>query len=392
MSTRGRFRSGVFSAPFYPVEENTTLAIRRELELVEWLDRLDYDEAWIGEHHSGGFEIIASPELLIAAAAERTKKIRLGTGVVSLPYHNPLTVAARIAQLDHMTQGRVMFGVGPGALVTDAKMLGIDPDLLRGRLMESLEAITRLLNGETVTMSTDWFQLVGARLNIEPYSKPYPEIAVASTFSPSGSRAAGRFGLSMLCLGALQIEGVDALEVNWRLANELAAENGLSLDAADLRVTGPIHIAKTREAARENVRFGLEKWLDYFVSIAPGMKARVQGLDPIAAVETAYGAVIGTPDDAVVRIEALRGKVDFGCFLHFAHHWADWEETKASYELYARFVLPRLRKSDGQRQQSLALMRSRSDEIVAALASSRKAIFEQHAAERAGARPKGSPG
>ena len=94
--------------------------LHRDLELVEWLDQLGYDEAWIGEHHSAGFEIIASPELFIAAAAERTKHIRLGTGVISLPYHNPLMVADRIMQLDHKTRGRVMFGVGPGLLPSDA--------------------------------------------------------------------------------------------------------------------------------------------------------------------------------------------------------------------------------------------------------------------------------
>ena len=84
------------------------------MQLIEILDGLGFHEAWIGEHHSAGKEIIASPELFIAAVAERTKNIRLGTGVVSLPYHNPLMVADRIIQLDHMTRGRVMFGAGPG--------------------------------------------------------------------------------------------------------------------------------------------------------------------------------------------------------------------------------------------------------------------------------------
>src|SRR5258706_12795385 len=92
-------RNGIFLAPFHPLNEDPTEAIQRDLQLVEHLDRLGYEEAWIGEHHSAGFEIISSPELFIAAAAERTKRIKLGTGVVSLPYHNPLTVANRILQL-----------------------------------------------------------------------------------------------------------------------------------------------------------------------------------------------------------------------------------------------------------------------------------------------------
>ena len=90
-----RLRAGVFLAPFHPTDEDPTLAIQRDLELMEHLDRIGFDEAWIGEHHSAGYEIIASPELFIAAAAERTRRIRLGTGVISLPYHHPLMVADR---------------------------------------------------------------------------------------------------------------------------------------------------------------------------------------------------------------------------------------------------------------------------------------------------------
>src|SRR3954462_6085291 len=120
-------RNGIFLAPFHPLDEDPTEAIQRDLALVEHLDHLGYEEAWIGEHHSAGMEIIASPELFIAAAAERTKRIRFGTGVISVPYHNPLMVANRCIQLDHMTMGRCMFGFGPGLLASDAIMLGIDP-------------------------------------------------------------------------------------------------------------------------------------------------------------------------------------------------------------------------------------------------------------------------
>ena len=101
-------RTGIFLAPFHALGENPTLAIERDMELVEHLDRLNYHEAWIGEHHSGGFEIIACPEMFLAAAAQRTRNIRLGTGVVSLPYHHPFTLASRMMQLDHMARGRAI--------------------------------------------------------------------------------------------------------------------------------------------------------------------------------------------------------------------------------------------------------------------------------------------
>src|SRR5712691_516767 len=112
-------RHGIFLPPFHPNEENPTQCLERDLELIEWLDRLGFHEAWIGEHHSAGYEIISSPDIFIAFAAERTRHISLGTGVVSLPYHHPMMIADRIVQLDHMTRGRIMFGAGPGLLAGD---------------------------------------------------------------------------------------------------------------------------------------------------------------------------------------------------------------------------------------------------------------------------------
>ena len=224
-----RLRFGAFIAPFHPVEENPTLALERDLELVQWMDRLGYDEAWIGEHHSAGFEIIASPELFIATAAERTRSIRLGTGVSSLPYHHPLMLADRINQLDHITRGRVMFGVGPGSLPSDAIMMGIDVQKQRDMMDEALDVLVPLLRGETVSARTDWFVLDNARLQMTPWSRPSVEIAVASQVSPTGARAAGKHGLSLLSIGATSAGGFNALASNWAIAEGKARESGVSV-------------------------------------------------------------------------------------------------------------------------------------------------------------------
>ncbi len=159
-------RTGIFLAPFHPNNENPTLTFERDMDLLVHLDKLNYHEAWIGEHHSGGYENIGCPATFIAAAAERTRHIRLGTGVVSLPYHHPFIVADRMVQLDHMTRGRAMFGVGPGSLVYDAAKLGIDPATQRERLDEAVEVIIDLLDGKTVNRETDWFKCVDAKLQM----------------------------------------------------------------------------------------------------------------------------------------------------------------------------------------------------------------------------------
>src|SRR6058998_2692383 len=122
--------------------------------------------------------------MFIAAAAQRTRHIRLGTGVVSLPYHNPFMLADRMVQLDHMTRGRAMFGVGPGALVHDALKIGIDPSDQRQMMEESFDVVVRLMRGETVTKKTDWFNITDAQLQLRPYTRPTMELAVAAARPP----------------------------------------------------------------------------------------------------------------------------------------------------------------------------------------------------------------
>ena len=383
-------RSGIFLAPFHPIEEDPTLAIRRDLELVEWLDRLGYEEAWIGEHHSAGFEIISSPELFIAAAAERTRRIRLGTGVVSLPYHNPLMTANRIVQLDHMTMGRVMFGAGPGLLASDAMMLGIAPMQQRDRMMQALDVILRLFRGESVTEATEWYTLKDAKLHLLPYTRPHPEVCVASTVTPSGGRAAGKYDLGMLCVAATQADGFNALDVNWRVANEIAAEHGRRMDPARLRLVGPMHIAETREEAMRNARFGFHKWFDYFQRINPARFAGLPPGDPLEVLVGAGSIAVGTPDDAIAMIDRLHAKQGaFGAFLQLAHNWANWEATKKSYELYARYLVPHFRKANLHRAQSLDWTTTHNQELMALSQAAAQAMFAKHQAERDAKKPRG---
>ena len=199
------------------------------MELLEHLDRLNYHEAWIGEHHSAGFEIIACPEMFIAAAAERTRHIRLGTGVVSLPYHNPFTVAGRLMQLDYMTRGRAMFGVGPGSLVYDAVKMGLKAEDQRRKLDELLDVIVELMQGRMVTKKTDWFDLKEARLQLKSYSQPMMEMAVASSRSPTGALPAGKHGIGMLSIGGTSDDALKAHAGNWGVYEE--ARQGQRQDA-----------------------------------------------------------------------------------------------------------------------------------------------------------------
>ena len=242
-----RLNFGIFMAPFHRAGENPTLALQRDLELVQSLDQLGYDEVWCGEHHSAGWETIASPEMFLAAAGERTQRIRLGTGVVSVPYHHPFMVADRIVLLDHLTRGRAMLGVGPGALPSDAHMLGLDTKTLRARMDEGLGVILRLLTSEEpVTYKCDWFELVDARLQLKPYQRPTMPIAVASTLSPAGMTTAGKHGAGVLSIASYSQEGLQALTTQWSFCEQAAAEAGQPPpDRRHWRVVMPFHLAET---------------------------------------------------------------------------------------------------------------------------------------------------
>jgi len=379
-----RLRFGIFLAPFHPIDENPTAALRRDFELVEWLDQLGYDEAWIGEHHSGGYEIIASPELFIAAAAERTKHIRLGTGVSSLPYHHPLMLADRIMQLDHQTQGRVMFGVGPGALPSDAFMMGIEVAKQRDRMDEAIGVLVPLLRGETVTHQAEWFELREARLQLLPYTRPHVEICVASQVSPAGARAAGKHGLGLLSIGATTTGGFNALATNWQICEERAAAFGQTVDRNAWRLVAPMHVAETKEKARENVKFGLAKWLRYFQEVAALPLAPPGNVDDAIDALVASGlAVIGDPDDATAQLERLEKQSGgYGCFLQMAHNWADFAETKRSYELIARYVMPRFQASNRGREASMDWASKNRPTFMGAVGAAILSEMQKHAQEQ----------
>jgi limonene 1,2-monooxygenase len=343
-----RMRFGIFMAPFHPAGENPTLLLEGDLALIEHLDRLGFDEAWVGEHHSAGTEIIASPMIFLAAAAERTRHIRLGTGVVSAAYHNPLWVAQHAVLLDHMTRGRFMLGLGPGALPSDAAMIGLDMPETRELLEDAVDVIVRLMRSdEPVTFRNDRWDLRDARLHLRPYTDPHPEIAVAAVASPAGPRLAGRHGLGLLSIGATTAVGFDLLGAHWDVMEERAATYGATVDRDAWRLVGFMHLAETREQAAREVAHGIEAWFDYFQHTAAFPQMDVgQGSSVKEFVdfvnESGLGT-IGTPDEACEQIERLvkQSNGGFGCYLQVAQDWAAPEAKFRSYELFARHVAPR---------------------------------------------------
>src|SRR5258706_15383712 len=342
-----RLGFGAFLAPHHPVGEHPMLQFRRDLDLVEHLDKLGYDEFWCGEHHSSGWEMIGSPEMFLAAAGERSKRIKLATGVVSLPYHHPFNVAQRMVQLDHMTGGRAIFGSGPGALASDAHTLGIDPMVQRDQQDEAIGIIRRLMHGERGTAKSDWVTMNDAALQILPLQEDIPFV-VASQISPSGMTLAGKYGIGIISPGSMSTQGLMALPTQWGFAEDARKKHGTTVSRADWRVLLTWHIAETREQARREAGAGLMRWHNEYVV---GTLQR-PGLQPFTSPEDAVektaggefaASTIGTPDDLVKMIKNLMevsGGV--GAIIGFAHDWANPESTRRGWAMVSRYVIPEI--------------------------------------------------
>ncbi|MBI3328197.1 MAG: LLM class flavin-dependent oxidoreductase [Nitrospinae bacterium] len=344
MTIAARMKFGVFMAPFHRPGENPTLALERDLELLQWLDTLGFDEAYIGEHHSAGWETICSPEVFIATAAERTRHIRLGTGVISLPYHHPYMVANRMVLLDHLTRGRVILGVGPGALASDALMFGIPAERQREMMDEALGIIIRLLETpEPLTYQSDWFQLHEAVLQLRPYQEPSIPIAVASVQSPAGVQLAGKHGASVLSLSIPRdIVRQTSLKELWAIGEETAAAHGKTLHREDWRLVVACHLAESRKEAIEDVRLGSGREVTEYFANTLGHPGPDVPADQIVDYMVEHNQwIIGTPDDCIASIERLQeASGGFGGFLVRVEDWARRDKTLHSYELLARQVMP----------------------------------------------------
>jgi len=384
-----RLQFGTFLAPHHPVGENPTLQFQSDLDFAAHLDRLGFDEFWCGEHHSSGWEMIASPEMFLAAAGQRTHRIRLGTGVISLPYHHPFNVAQRIVQLDHMTKGRAMFGTGPGALPSDAWTLGIDPLVQRDRQDEAMGVIIRLLRGEDrFSHESDWFTLRDAQLQLLPMQENIP-MATASTLSPSGMQLAGKYGCGVLSIASNSTAGLAALPTQWSFAQESATKHGRTVDRRDWRVLLSFHIAETRDEARKQSVDGLQRWHNEYNVWTLG-RPGAQHIDDkwdLMDMMSSGGAVIGTPDDLVAAIRNLQEITGgFGVVLGFAHDWANRENTFRSWDMVARYVIPEINGSTARMRDSQKFLNDHQAELMsgAGAAVMQKILGDQRASQELG--------
>lgn len=344
-------RFGLFLQPVHPPSVDPTAALEADLDLVVRLDKLGYSEVWVGEHHSTGWENIAAPDVFIAAAAERTRHIRLGTGIIQAGLHHPLVTLDRMIFLDHLTRGRAMFGIGVGGgLPSDLKVFGLDQEQAGRRLDEAMDVILRLLSStEPIDEKTDWFELHNATLQLRPYTQPHMQFAMATT-NPKNIRLMGRVGGYILTGGSpSEVGGIlETLEQG-------AAESGMTASRDQIMLSSGLHIAPTHEQAVAEIRDGLVDEQINFNAAVNGRTLASTDPDDIVATYLEHN-MVGTADEVGERLESAADESGgMGGVLFVSRDWAGREASSRSWETFAREVAPRFTGSTiGQRSAAKA--------------------------------------
>ena len=343
-----------FMMPVHHPRENPTLAFERDIELIHLADALDYDEFFIGEHHSGGWETMPAPEMALAMAAAKAHRIRLGTSVISLPFHHPFHVAERMAFLDHLTRGRAILGVGPCNLATDKKLFSITDDRLYPMMHEAIDVIVRLLEStEPISHRGEFWSFEDLRLQLLSYQQPRMPLAIASSGTPANLELVGRHDMLLLQpVGKNLAAHYGDAKSQWARVEDAAAAAGRTADRGNWRLATAIHLAETRDRAWDEAAQGIMAEAEYFSAI--GLKPAYEEFPgqpfaeftPESCVER-RDWIVGTPDDAIAWIEAkLEETGGFGGVMLTTHEWTDHENYRRTLDMFARYVMPHFRGSN----------------------------------------------
>ncbi|HSM43672.1 MAG TPA: LLM class flavin-dependent oxidoreductase [Acidimicrobiia bacterium] len=328
---------GLFLQPLHHPSEDPTAALERDLDLITLLDELGYAEAWIGEHHSTGWENFAAPEVVIAAAAERTTDIRFGTGVVQAGLHHPLVALDRMILLDHLTRGRVSFGLGVGGgIPSDLAVFGLTPEVAGRRMQQSLDVMLRLLAGEgPVSETSDWFELHDAVLQLRPYTQPHMPFAVASA-DPRNIELMGRVGGKVL-LGGMP-ERVEQVYEHLAAGAEQA---GREASRKQIVLSYMLHLDESHEKAIDEFEEGAIRE-HYEFQVGVNGRPEPEGTPDLWYQDYVARHIIGGPAHAMEKISEMQEIAgDFGGIIFMSREWAGVEQARHSWRLFAEEVAPK---------------------------------------------------
>jgi alkanesulfonate monooxygenase SsuD/methylene tetrahydromethanopterin reductase-like flavin-dependent oxidoreductase (luciferase family) len=355
-------RLGYFAMPLHPPGADPAQTMDDDLEQIVTLDRLGFEEAWIGEHFTAMWENIPCPDLFIARALGVTQKIKLATGVSCMPNHNPLMLSQRIAQLDQMARGRFYWGVGSGGFPGDFELFDIDPKtgVQREITRTMLDLVLELWNDPKpgVYESKYWrFRIpepqadIGLRLHLKPYQRPHPPIAVAGVSASSETLGlAGERGYIPMSINFVPRR---ILTTHWDAVEQGARRAGRVADRSLWRIARDVYVADTNERARREALEGplARDYRDYFLPLLGKIRGRdMLKVDPAMAdadITMEYLLdniwIVGDPDTVAAKLASLHEDLGgFGTLLVIAHEWQPRAAWERSMTLLKEQVLPRL--------------------------------------------------
>lgn len=343
----------MFMMPLHLPSENPSLAYKRDLDLISYAEDLGFDEFWVGEHHSAAWETIPSPEMFLAAASQRTSKIKLGTSMISLPFHHPFNVAERMAFLDHLTEGRALFGIGRCSLPTDIKLYQIPYSDLQPMMEESLKIISLLFESdEPISFNGKFWTIKDMVLQLKSYQRPKMPIAIACSGSENSLEFAGKNGLKALSLAKPPGPKSIPLSNQWDVISSTAKKAGAKVDRKEWELVTYVYLADTKKKALSDIESGAHRDIhEYFSTIndygIQQYKSSPEQSDDDVTVSSVINErswIIGTPDDAIEQIEKLEKEAGgIGGLMITTHEWVSEKKSKYSAELFARYVMPHFR-------------------------------------------------
>jgi limonene 1,2-monooxygenase len=354
-------RFGLFLMPEPFPWSNWTLSYDLKLDEIVKAEQLTYDEVWVGEHHTGAYENIPAPDIFLAKASALTHRIALGTGTVNLPYRDPFDVAERMAFLDHLTHGRLLYGFGGGGLISDQLLFRVPKDEGRPRLHEALDLIELLL------ASTDYIDFAGKywsfqhrRIQVRPF-QANPQFAIAGMSGTHNFAMCGERGYA-----ALSIYFTPALIEDNPGMPDLVGQGAALVDAAsaagrdpeqarrDWRICREVYVSDSKNAAMNEIRESLRHSYDYLFQLGLGALMKREALMPDAEVTFDWMVenipwIIGSPAEVIDQIHQLNEAVGgFGTLLFNSREWVTTDRWSRSLELFARYAMPAFRTREHQ--------------------------------------------
>ncbi|MBL6751223.1 MAG: LLM class flavin-dependent oxidoreductase [Nevskia sp.] len=335
--------------------------VKRNIEVMVQAEALGYDSVWPAEHHFSEYGYLGAPQVSLAAVASRTTRLKLGTGVIILPFHNPIRVAEDFALLDQMSDGRVLLGVGRGYQPMEYRGFGIDQEHSREMFDESLEIITQAWTKERFSFKGKYYTVNDLEVRPKPFQKPTPPIYMAALMPDTFERA-GRLGHNLLMAGIFGMPKEQALQ---GIANYRKGRAAVGLDPAGGRISCLVQIYPGRTTGEAIADFR-EPVGWYYRTIAkyvapPAGKAMIKGYElygnardialtaSFEQLRESFGLVCGDVDyctEKLVRMVRELGVDEILCWTDIGT--LDRRKYMQALDLFGSQLMPRVRKEVAQ--------------------------------------------